>query len=175
MNNLQSQLKYGFYAGVALIIIKYILLTSFSEISMASSVIDYLLTMAVLAIASFMAFTAQRKENGGVTTFREVFFIAVYISFIAALFSGAFQFFYSKYIDPARAERMVNKTIEYMKSLNATDSEIKSAAANARIYYSPGSQFLSGVSTLIYGLFVSLIIALAAKKDIRNNKTVEES
>jgi hypothetical protein len=175
MNNIQSQLRYGLIAGCILIIIKYLLVVSIPGISIKSFVLDYLATFTLLAVVSYIAVTAQRNLNGGTTSFKEVFFICIFISFVTALMAGGFQYLYAKYMDPGRADRMVQATIDYMKHTTQSEANQKIAVENARVFYSPGSQFQAGMSSLVVGLFISLIIALVAKKDVRNSKTEEDN
>ncbi len=83
--------------------------------------------------------------------------------------TGGFQFLYAKYMDPTRADRMVQATIEFLKHTSQSETNQKIAIENARVFYSPGAQFQAGMGSLVVGLFISLIIALVAKKDVRTN------
>jgi hypothetical protein len=174
MNNIPQQIKYGLIAGVILVVIKYLLLITISGISMRLFAYDYLATFATLGVICYLGIIAQRNDNKGIISFREAFFVCLFISFVTALMIGAFQYAYAAIIDPGRAERMVQATTELMKNRNAGVEETKQAVANARVFYSPGSQFQAGMSTLVVGLFISLIISLVVQKNIRNNQTVEQ-
>ena len=152
-----------------LIIIKYMILVSLDEVSVTAMMIDYLGLITLAGVCYLAVFNHREKVNEGKITFQDAFMICIYISFIAAILVGCFQFIYAKYIDPTRAERMVQKTIDYMKERKMSENDMKRAVENARAFYQPVSQFITGISVIIYGLFISLVIAALTKKDITKN------
>lgn len=165
MNALNFNIKYGLFAGTILIIVKYIILVSFNEVSQTAVMIDYIGVIA-LAAACYMAVIEKRKNyNQGIITFGEAFMIGMYVSLIAAIMVGIFLYVNAAVIDPQRVERVISKTEEEMRGLNYSEEDIKKAIDNARIYYKPMSQLLMGTTVIIYGLFISLIVAAFTKKN----------
>lgn len=168
MNALNFNMKYGLFAGTILIIVKYIILTSFNEVSQLAVIIDYIGVIA-LAAACYMAVVEKRKKyNEGYITFGEAFMIGMYVSLIAAIMVGIFLYVNASVIDPLRVERVITQTEKEMLGLNYSREEINKAIENARIFYKPLTQMMMGTTIIIYGLFISLIIAAVLKKNKPN-------
>lgn len=170
MNALNFNIKYGLFAGTILIIVKYIILVSFNEVSQTAVIIDYLGVIA-LALACYLAVQEKRKNyNKGSITFGEAFMIGMYVSLIAAIMVGLFLYINASVIDPERVTRVIKKTEEEMRGLNYSEEEIKKALDNARVYYKPMSQLMMGTTVIIYGLFISLLVAAFTKKNINTEQ-----
>ncbi len=164
MNALNFNIKYGLIAGTLLIIVKYITMTSFEEEKNTALILDYVGLIA-LGACSYLAVVEKRNQyNQGSITLGEAFMVSMYITLIAAVMVGGFLYVYAAMIDPARAERMVARTETFMREMKYSEEEIARALENARVYYKPMTQMVMGITVMIYGLFISVVVAAFAKR-----------
>jgi hypothetical protein len=164
MNALNFNIKYGLIAGTLLIIVKYIILNSFEESKNTALILDYAGLIA-LGASSYMAVVEKRNRfNQGVISLGEAFMVSMYVTLVASVMVGAFLYVNAAIIDPARAERMVLKTETFMRDMKYSQEEITRAIENARVYYKPMTQMVMGVTVMIYGLFISIVVAAFAKR-----------
>jgi len=150
-----------------LIVIKYILLVSFAEVSTTALMLDYAGLLALAGVSYWAIVSAVNTSATDGITLSQAFLVSMYVALVAAIMVGGFLYVYTKYLDPTHGDRMVLKTIEYMKVRKYSEAEIEKGIANAKTFYSPVSQFLSGVSVIVYGLFVSIVVAALARKTKR--------
>jgi hypothetical protein len=170
MINYPSQMKYGLLAGTILIVFKFIRFASFDEVSLTAILLDYISLIGLAAVCYYAVYQYRENENHGLITLGNAFLLCMYISLIASIMIGGFHYIHAKYIDPSRSEKLIQKTVEYMKGKNFSETEMKQAIANARAYYTPMSQAISGVAVIIYGLFISLVVAAIAKREKKDLK-----
>ena len=160
----QDYIKHGLVAGALLVIAEYIQKTLYyrNDVpynhSSALMLWSYL-AILILAAVAYWAVTEARRDVGGSIKFSQAFFVSIYVMFIASLLVGGFYFLYARYIDPTEADRMVAYWTDKMKADNVPDADIAKRMEQFRTGYSAGSQFMLGMKYLIYGLFVSLVIA----------------
>lgn len=154
----RDYLKYGLIAGTLLIIVKYILLVSIESVNSQALLLDYAGLLG-LAGVSYWAVATARASNGGAIPFKEAMLVSLFVSFVAAIMVGFFMMIYVKYIDPAYVEKIIEKSAAVLQRTKVPEEAISDHIQKTRAAYSPMSQFLSGSIVIVYGLFISLIIA----------------
>jgi|694.fasta_scaffold137365_2 hypothetical protein len=168
MNALNFNIKYGLLAGTLLIIVKYIILVSFEDVDELAVYIDYAGLIALAACAYLAVVEKRNQFNQGLITFGESFMICMYVTLIAAIMVAGFLYVYAAYIDPYRADRMVAETEKFMRNKKYKEEDIQKAIANARVYYKPMTQMVMGITVMLYGLFISLVVSAFTKRTKRN-------
>ena len=160
----QDYLKHGLIAGTLLVIAEYVQKVLYYQNDIpynhgtALMLWSYLAIM-ILAGMCYWAVVVARHESNGTLKFGQAFFVSIYVVFIASIMVGGFYFLYAKYIDPSEVERMVTYWTDKMKSEKVSDADISEKMNRLRMGYSTSSQFLLGLKYLVYGLFISLVIA----------------
>jgi hypothetical protein len=154
-----SELRYGFLTGIICIVWAAIPLLFRWTGTGIGDIFDYI-GIIIIAVGAYYAVRERKAEQGVAFTFGKAFFTAITTCFVIALLMGAFYYVYAKFVDPNQVERMVKKGMDIMTARKSTPQEMQRVEANIRTMYSPNGQFMSnsGVN-MLYGLFVSLIIA----------------
>lgn len=112
----------------------------------------------------------QRSAQGGVITFKEVFYTVFVGLSLGALIYMIFSYIYMNFIDPGYLESMVNLQIEssakFMQSMpeDAMIEKLHEIEAKTRDGYTlPGMAKNFGIILVIYAIY-SLILAAIMKK-----------
>ena len=171
----QDYLKQAMAAGAALVIVEYVQKVNYYQNSLpqehsgAIMMWSYV-AILILAAASYWGMVEARKDLGGRIKFGQAFFVSIFVAFIASLLVGGFYFIYGKYIDPDEVNRMSKYWTEQMQSQKVDAKTIEERIAQLRLGYEGSSQFLLGMKYLIYGLFISLVVAAigSRKRNVAN-------
>jgi len=165
----QDFLKQGLLAGTLIVVIEYVQKISYYQNGVpydhntAIMMWSYL-AILILGATCYWAVVAARAESGGRIKFGQAFFVSIYVAFIASIMVGGFYFLYSRYIDPNEGERMVTYWTGQLRASKTDEKVIADRMNGLRLGYTASSQFLLGLKYLIYGLFISLIIAAFASR-----------
>lgn len=160
----QDYLKHGLVAGALLVTAEYVQKIMYYQNDVpynhtSALMIWSYVAILVLAGVCYWAVNDARREAKGNLKFGQAFFVSIYTVFIASLLVGGFYFVYAKYIDPTEVDRMIMYWTQRLKAERNTDADIADKMERMRLGYSTTSQFLLGLKYLVYGLFISLVIA----------------
>ena len=166
---IQDFLKQGLVAGTLIMIIEYVQKVSYYQNSVpydhnTSIMMWSYLAILILAAVCYRAVVSARSEAGGSIRFGQAFFVSIYVAFVASIMVGGFYFLYARYIDPNEGERMVAYWTEKMRDAKNDEKTIEERMKGLRVGYTASSQFLLGMKYLVYGLFISLVVAAFASR-----------
>ncbi|HZG01464.1 MAG TPA: DUF4199 domain-containing protein [Chitinophagales bacterium] len=171
----QDYLKQGLAAGAVLVCLEYLQKVKYQNVSPydadASSMLWAYAALLLLAALCYWAVVEARKDRKGIITFGQAFFVSIYVAFIASLLVGGFYFAYGKYIDPNEAERMAGYLRDELQGKRVDPATVEQRLTQLRSGYSAPMQFMLGMKYLIYGLFISLVIAAVSRRKSVNPNT----
>lgn len=169
-------LKQGLIAGTVLVIIEYVQKISYYQNSIpydhnTEIMLWSYAAIVILAGMCYWSVVAARSEVNGRIKFGQAFFVSIYVAFIASIMVGGFYFLYARYIDPNEGERIVTYWTEKFRATKTDEATITERMKGMRVGYTATSQFLLGLKYLVYGLFISLVVAAFAS---RKQKMLED-
>ncbi|MEO6902257.1 MAG: DUF4199 domain-containing protein [Bacteroidia bacterium] len=155
------KIKLGITAGIINCIAWYFISKSLTYYEVAT--IDKyraIITMALLVLGIVLVILFQRKGNRGFLEFKQAFKSGVLYTLFLALILAIFSYLYYKYIAPdaiafylSEAKKQVTETIKPEDVLNFEK--------NVKDFFSPFKMFMS---TIIFGIIISLLVAAIFQK-----------
>ena len=164
----RTALKWGIIGGIISIV--FTVISKFFQNTIQPSIglsISIFTGMAILAsMILIYAMKDYKKQNSGFMSFGEGLGIGTLSGAIYGLLTGAFQLFYTKFIDDSELKTQINKMREQMENQNATESQIQTSESIISFMKNPNVLFiLSVLISILIGFLFSLIIAAIIKKD----------
>lgn len=162
---IMPSLMYGIYVGFALII--YSLLMFLLDVEQDSWLtwIAYLFMAAGLYWAMI---SIRDKELGGYITYGKAFGVGFWTTLFATIISGIFTYIYVLYIDPGLIDEILLKAEESMLegNPNISDEQFDTGMMWTEKLTSPMMITVwASVANLFFGVVLSLIIAIFAKRE----------
>lgn len=158
------EVRIGFFAGIiSIVVFGTELYLGLNETSWGT-VFEFAIFF-ILGVAAYLTVKEKRETEGGNIRFGKAFTAGLYTCFLIALMMGAFSFIFTKYINPHMTEQMVQRAKQIWEEQNLSAEKIKSGMENIRTMYSPKGQLTMTVgTTMLYSLFISLVVALFMSK-----------
>ncbi len=159
-----AEVRIGFFAGIiSIVVLATELYLGLNETSWGT-VFEFA-SFFILAVSSYLAVKEKRETEGGNISFNKAFMSGLMTCFVVALMVGAFSFVFTKYINPQMTEQMVQRAKQVMEERKLSPEQIKTGMENIRSMYSPKGQFtMSTGTTMLYALFISLVVAVFMSK-----------
>lgn len=170
----KTVLKFGLLSA-GLIVLAFSTSYSFmSDLSMQMQEILGYLSMFIALLFVFFGIRSYRdKEAGGYISFGRALGLGILISLIPATVFGIFDVIYIKYINPDFFEQYYQATIsELGKTLSGEALQAKMAEMQQMKEMASGALFnflLMFVTVLLLGFIISLISALALRRNPKSN------
>ena len=168
--NFEHALKWGLIFGL-INIAAYLLMFLINKnmlVSMWFGSTTFIVNLALL----IFSITSQRKELGGFISFNQAFIICFVVFIGGALIQNIFSYFLYNFIDPGLAEFIKQKAIEttssMMEKFGAPQESIDKSIddmQNENFSQTPARISLQFFYSIIYGGFISLILAAIFKKN----------
>ncbi len=162
-------LRYGLYAGLALIIFSAIMNITGLSFNRSASFLSFFVFLGIAVAAIVYACKEFRAANGGYLSLGQAIGLGTVLSIVSGLLVGIFTTIYIKIIDPSFIDKTFDATRQQMEEQgNLSDEQIDQAMDMTR-GFTETLLGLSFITTPIFyaigGLILSLIIGAIMKKD----------
>jgi len=163
----QVSLRYGLIAGLAAIAFFVLMDLLGQSGNQPLQYVQYL----ILAIIIFFAHKYFKDEGDGYLKFGQGLGIGVLISLISSVVSSIFFYIYVTFINTDYLSYMRDLQIEEMEKQGMSDAQIDQALGFMdNIMNPPVLMVISIISTVFFGLIISLIIAAITQKKKPENE-----
>ena len=155
----------GYGAIIALAIIVYNLILFLLNLGQ-NTALNYVAYVILLGGILLAQFNYRNKYMGGFISYGNAFTIGFITSIVLAVIIGVYTFVFFKYIAPGAMEEGMAIAEQKLMDKGMSDAEIEQGMAVARKFAGPGmATFIAVLSNIFLGLIISLLTALAVKKE----------
>lgn len=119
------------------------------------------LVSAVHAVVLILVLSRHRQDAlPNAVPFAKLFGAGLFLSFVAGAFTGMGSYTFTTLIDPTHLDWVVERSIDYVKTLELPEAELQKEIAEMPSRVSPVSYAIQGLfGVCITGFFLSLVIA----------------
>jgi hypothetical protein len=160
-----THLQYGLITGIAMVITGLIIYMTGVSFKPGMSYVGYLAYLP-LVVGILMNAMAYSKANGGAVTFGNVFLSCFKVSMIVSVIMVVWSIL-SIYIFPEMKDKIMEAARESMeKKQNMSQESIDAGLGFMQKFWNVFMILGALFGTLLYGVLISLIGGLIAKKDV---------
>ncbi len=154
-------IKLGIIAGVINCIAWYAFSKSLGCYELKVDQYRYYVTLLVLLFGIFISVYMERKNQNGFIQFKEALKTGFVYTLVVAVFLGAFNYIYYKFIAVDAVDYFLNQAQKTMKEGKVSDEDILKNLEVIRSYF---GSFRMLMSTVIMGLILSLLSSAILRK-----------
>lgn len=154
-------IKLGILAGIINSIAWYFIADSLGYYSFAIEQYRYYITLLLLLSGIPVTIYFQRKNKGGFIEFKEAAKYGILYSLALSLILAVFNYIYYQFIIPDAVDYFVSEAKKSMIEGNLKEEDIAKSIEIVKSYFGNFRMFMS---TLIFGVILSLIAAAILRK-----------
>ncbi|MCB9033864.1 MAG: DUF4199 domain-containing protein [Chitinophagales bacterium] len=154
-------IKFGIIGSLASILVTIVLFFAGMQLETWAKWLSTLVMLIVLVVGIK---TVRDSQND--TSFSTLFKSGILMSFIIALVSVLFFYIYVNFIDANFMHAVMEVSRQKMEAKGMTEEQIEQAMEMSSFFISPTFMLImSFISTMIFGLLISIVSSFAFKKD----------